>query len=179
LIPRDAGEAMLTLEPPDTFSLSAALGWLGLGNPAEALAELDGVSAGNRMHPAVLEVRWAVYAEMKRWDLALATAEDLIGVLPGKVDGWLHRAYALRRAPGGGLSQAWEALLPVAEKFPKQPLVAFNLACYACQMQRPDDAREWLRRAKRIEGGKEIVQMALADSDLEPLWPEIRADADK
>lgn len=167
---------MLKLEPPDTFSLSAALGWLELGNAGEALSELKGISTGNQSHPAVLEVRWAVYAEMKRWDLALESANELVRVLPGKVGGWLHRAYALRRAPGGGLAQAWDALLPAAEKFPKQSLVAFNLACYACQLQRLDEARLWLQRAAKIGGKAEVRKMALADSDLEPLWPEIRAD---
>ena len=168
---------MLNLEPPDTFSLSAALGWLGLGNAVEALAELEGVSPANRSHPAVLEVRWAIQAEMKQWNLALETAEELVRVLPGKVGGWLHRAYALRRAPGGGLAQAWDALLTAAKKFPKQPLVAFNLACYACQLHRMDDARHWLNRAMEISDKAEITQMALADSDLEPLWPEIKAGA--
>ena len=170
---------MLKLEPPDTFSLSAALGWLELGNASEALAELDGVSPENQSHPAVLEVRWAVYAEMKRWDLALESANELIRVLPGKVGGWLHRAYALRRAHGGGLAQAWDALLPAAEKFPKQSLVAFNLACYACQMHQLDDARHWLKRAAEISSEAGVREMALADSDLEPLWPEIRAKLSK
>lgn len=171
--------AMLKIEPPDTHALSAALGWLELGNTAEALAELDRISESNQPHPAVIEMRWAVYAGMKRWDLALESAEELVRVLPGMVDGWLHRAYALRRTPGGGLMQAWEALLPAAEKFPKQPLVAFNLACYACQLQRLDDARHWLQRAAKIGGKAEIKKMALADSDLEPLWPEIRAKSIK
>lgn len=169
----------MKLEPPDSFSLSAALGWLELGNAGEALAELDRVSVANQVHPAVLELRWAVYAEMKRWDLALESANELIRVLPGKVGGWLHRAYALRRVSGGGLSQAWDALLPAAEKFPKQMLVAFNLACYACQMQRLDDARHWLKRATKIGDEKGVREMALADSDLEALWPEIKAKSNK
>lgn len=164
---------MLKLEPPDTFSLSAALGWLELGNAREALAELEAVSNGNQSHPAVLEVRWAVYAEMKCWDLALESATELVRILPGKVGGWLHRAYSLRRVNGGGLAQAWDALLPAAEKFPDQPLVAFNLACYACQLQRLDDARHWLKSASKISGKAEINKMALADSDLEALWPEM------
>ena len=123
----------------------------------------------------MLEVRWAVFAELKQWDRALETANELVRVAPRKAGGWLHRAYALRRAPDGGLAQAWGALLPAAEKFPKQFLVAFNLACYACQMQQLDDARRWLKRASEISGETKVAEMALADSDLEPLWPEIWA----
>lgn len=166
---------MLKIEPPDTHALSAALGWLELGNAGEALAELDHISAVNQPHPAVLEVRWAVFAELKQWEHALETANELVRVAPRKAGGWLHRAYALRRAPDGGLSQAWAALLPAAEKFPKQFLVAFNLACYACQMQQLEDARHWLKRAMEISGETKVAEMALADSDLEPLWPELRA----
>ena len=166
---------MQKIEPPDTHALSAALGWLELGNAGEALTELDHISTANQPHPAVLEVRWAVFAELKQWDRALETANELVLVAPRKAGGWLHRAYALRRAPGGGLTQAWEALLPAAEKFPKQFLVAFNLACYASQMQQLDDARRWLKRASEISGETKVAEMALADADLEPLWPEIRA----
>ncbi len=55
--------------------------------------------------------------------------------------GWLHRAYALRRVANGGLPQAWDALLPAAEKFPGEPVIAYNLSCYACQMQQLDASR--------------------------------------
>jgi len=171
--------AMLKLEPPDNFALSAALGWLELGNAREALAELDHISPANQPHPAVLEMRFTVLAELKQWDEALAAASELVRILPNKAGGWLHQAYALRRASGGGLPQAWEALLPAAEKFPKQFLIAFNLACYACQLQRLDEARDWLKRAAKIKSETETLAMALADSDLEPLWPELRAKTSK
>jgi len=170
---------MQKIEPPDTHALSAALGWLELGNAGEALNELDHISIANQPHPAVLEVRWAVFAELKQWDHALEAANELVRVAPRKAGGWLHRAYALRRAPGGGLPQAWDALLPAAEKFPKQLLVAFNLACYACQMQHLDEARRWLNRASEIGGESKVMEMALADSDLEPLWAEILAKSTK
>jgi Flp pilus assembly protein TadD len=165
---------MPKLEPPDTHSLTAALGWLELGNPNEALAELGHVSPANQSHPGVLEVRWAALAELKQWEPALATASELARVAPDNASGWLHRAYALRRVANGGLPQAREALLPAAEKFPKEPVIAFNLACYACQMKQLDEARDWLKQATKAGGLEEITRMALADPDLEPLWPEIR-----
>jgi hypothetical protein len=52
-------------------------------------------------------------------------------------------------------------------------VIAYNLACYACQMKDLDRAREWFFRAMRIGGKVEIKKMALADADLEPLWEEI------
>jgi hypothetical protein len=40
-------------------------------------------------------------------------------------------------------------------------------------MQQLDAARVWLKRAIKIGGKEELKQMALADEDLKPLWPEI------
>ena len=165
---------MQPIEPPDSHHLSAALGWLGLGTAKEAHAELAKVSAANRNHPATLEVHWMVHAHEKDWARALETAQAELVAVPDDAAGWLHRAYALRRVKKGGLPQAWDALLPAAAKFPDEPVIPFNLACYACQMQQPDLAREWLHRA--IATGKKdaIKKMALADEDLKPLWPEIK-----
>jgi tetratricopeptide (TPR) repeat protein len=166
---------MAKLEPPDAFAISAALGWIELGNPTEALAELEQVTKANQNHPGVLEVRWAALAELKRWEPALAAASELVRVNPDNASGWLHRAYALRRIPNGGLVQAWEILLPAADKFPKEPIIPYNLACYACQLQQLDEARTWLKRAMKIGKPLEIKRMALTDEDLKPLWPEIRS----
>ena len=80
----------------------------------------------------------------------------------------------MRRVPGGGLRQAWEVLLPAADKFPREPVVAYNLSCYACQMQQLDIARHWLHRAVAAGQKEAIKKMALADADLQPLWAEIQ-----
>jgi len=165
---------MKPLAPPDSHHLDAAIGWLGLGCPDDARDELKMIPAGKQNHPDVLEVWWTLCVHEKEWPDALQIAELELTTAPGDAGGWLHRAYALRRAPGGGLPQAWEALLPAAEKFPKELLIVFNLACYACQMEKYDEARNWLKRATEISDQAKVTEMALADSDLEPLWPEIR-----
>ena len=165
---------MQGLEPSDLRHLDAATGWLGLGCAPEARAELDLISAARQRHPAVLEERWTLCAHEKRWAEALEIAEAELAVAPDDCAGWLHRAYALRRVPDGGLPRAWDALLPAAEKFPEEPVVAFNLACYACQRQQLDAARQWLQRAMKAGSRKAIREMALTDDDLKPLWAEIR-----
>ncbi len=63
----------------------------------------------------MLEARWLLCAHEKTWLDALVVADCEIATEPDAVAGWLHRAYALRRVKGGGLAQAWEALLPAAE----------------------------------------------------------------
>jgi tetratricopeptide (TPR) repeat protein len=165
---------MQPLEPPDTHFLSAAIGWMELGNMVEAEAELTRISPARQTHPDVLEARWLLYAEQQRWAEALQVARLLVQTAPKRPSGWLHQAYALRRAPDGSIAKAWEALLPAANRFPKQSIIPYNLACYAAQMQQLESARAWLRRALAIGDKEHIKALALADPDLEPLWPEVR-----
>ena len=165
---------MHKLEPPDTHYFIAAIGWMELGNLVEARAELAHVSAAQQEHPDVLEVRWSIAAEQKLWEEALEIAQTLLRCAPKRSSGWLHQAYALRRVPDGGVQKAWEALQPAFDKFPKEPTIAFNLSCYACQMRQLDAARDWLKRAVAIGGKEKVMGMALKDSDLEPLWDELR-----
>ena len=165
---------MHKLEPPDTHYFIAAIGWMELGNLVEARAELAHVSAAQQEHPDVLEVRWSIAAEQKLWEEALEIAQTLLRCAPKRSSGWLHQAYALRRVPDGSVQKAWEALLPAFDKFPKEPTIAFNLSCYACQMGQLDAARDWLKRAVAIGGKEKVVGMALQDSDLEPLGDDIR-----
>jgi tetratricopeptide (TPR) repeat protein len=165
---------MPKLEPPDIFFLSAAVGWMELGDAAEAGAELEKISAPNQRQADVLEVRWMLLAQAGRWDDALEITQALVQAAPNRSSSWLHRAYALRRAANGGLQQAWDALLPAHEKFPREATIAFNLSCYACQLQQLEEARSWFHRALKLGGKNEIKAMALGDPDLEPLWVEIR-----
>ena len=164
----------MALEPPDTHFLLAALGWMELGNLAEAKVELGRIAPERQAHPDVLEARWLICAEAKQWDEGLVAARALVEVAPERASGWLHRAYALRRALGGGLQQAWDALLPAHDKFPRESTIAYNLSCYACQMNQLDTARVWLKRAMGIGEKDSVKEMALSDPDLEALWAEVR-----
>lgn len=165
---------MQVIEISDIHRLNAALGWLGLNCTADARAELDAISPAHQLHPAVLEARWLVCAHEKTWHDALAVADQELATAPEAASGWLHRAYALRRVDGGGLTLAWDALLPAAEKFPTEPVVAYNLSCYACQLNQLEASRVWLKRAVEA-GGKDVIKkMALQDDDLKPLWAEIK-----
>jgi tetratricopeptide (TPR) repeat protein len=166
--------AMQNLEPPDTHFVSAAVGWLELGSPQDARSELERVSAAAKNHPDVLGVQWLIHAEEKDWAGALNVAGALLTVVPDNANGWLHRAYALRRVKDGGLQAAWDALRPAYEKFPKESTIPYNLSCYACQMGKLEEAREWLQKALKTGDKDRIKRMALDDSDLEPLWEEIK-----
>ena len=163
---------MKPLGHPDSFHLQAARGWLELGNPLEANEELEKISPALGVHPDVLEVRWQISAKAKQWEACVDLAEGLIALTPDNPFGWIHRSFALHELKR--TQEAWDNLIRVTKKFPEEPIIPYNLSCYACQMARTDDARKWLQRALKIGEQKRIKQMALKDADLEPLWDEIR-----
>jgi hypothetical protein len=166
------------LPPPDSFHLDAAAGWLLLDNPREAILELESIHDQHRHHPDVLELDWILRARQADWNACLKSGQALVEVAPDRATGWIHRAYALRRIEGGSLQRAWDSLLPAAERFPQEAIIPYNLACYACQQHDLPSARTWLKRALEIadRAGEKPhwIETALHDSDLEPLWAEIR-----
>lgn len=165
---------MKEMEPADRHVFLAALGWLELKNCAEAKVELGKLGLSLEENPDVLELKFMIHSEEADWASALEAARALVKAAPERASGWLHQAYALRRVTGGGLQSAWEALLPVADRFPEEPIVPYNLSCYSCQMDRMDDARQWLRRAMSCGSKADIKKLAMGDEDLKPIWGEIK-----
>lgn len=165
------------LEAPDSHFLNAAEGWFELGDCAEASAELAQLSETGTSHPHTLQLRWAIHARLEEWEKARDVADALVEGAPEMEAGWIHRAYATRRMPGGTIESAWLSLYPAAKLFPNEPIIPYNLACYECQLGRLSEAKAWLERALRIPKSepekRTIRRMALDDTDLEPLWPEI------
>jgi hypothetical protein len=49
-------------------------------------------------------------------------------------------------------------------------LIAYNLACYACQLGRAQESRTWLKRALELGKPEQINRMAAKDPDLQPLF---------
>ena len=164
---------MNPLDVSDIHRLRAAEGWFELGNDGEALGELDDISRPAINHPAVLDLRFQIFAKKGEWDVCRDIAEAITRQAPTSATGWLHLAYAARRATGGSEQAAFDILHPVAERFPDEPTIPYNLACYVCQLGRLSDAREWLKRAFAVGNVTQLKSMALGDRDLQPLWEEI------
>ena len=102
---------------------------------------------------------------------ALAVAETVVELLPGDLYGWIQRSFALHELKR--TAEAREKLKPAAKKFPKQHLVFYNLACYACQLGERKEALKLLGKAIDLAGKNDIRLKALEDPDLEPLWKDI------
>jgi TIR domain len=52
-------------------------------------------TAANRAHPDVLQLRWRMYADARKWDACLDIATALTTKTPERRFGWIHRAHAL------------------------------------------------------------------------------------
>jgi predicted Zn-dependent protease len=155
--------------------LRAAIGWLELGNPAEARAELAELSRDFQDHPDVLEARFWLASDQKLWAEALDVSRLLLSRAPDRVTGWVHQAYALRRIKDGSIELARDALLPAARQFPKENIVPYNLACYAAQLGQLQEAWDWLHKAMEAAGDIAVIKKrALKDEDLQPLWERIK-----
>ena len=97
------------LEPPDSHHLSAAEGWLLLGNHREANDELKQITLQARFHPDVLLVRWEIYARDQHWEFAHTIAHGMVALTPDEPVGWINRSFALHQMKR--TQEAWAHLL--------------------------------------------------------------------
>jgi tetratricopeptide (TPR) repeat protein len=163
----------------DQQHLTAATGWLELGDHISAFEELEKIDPLHRAHPDVLKLRWRVYAKARRWDCAFAVADGLTRVLPDEPEPFIWRSYAARLMPGGGLEQALQLLLDVATEFPDETAVPFDLARYNSQLGKLTEARNWLHIAFEVAERNGTAKIwkgrALDEKDLKRIWTEIGA----
>lgn len=132
------------------------------------MAEINHISLQARFHPRVLLARWEIAARQQQWEMAYAIAQGLVVLAPAEPAGWINRSialHAMKRTP-----EAWYNLLSAAEKFPQNLVVAYNLACYACQLGKFQEAQTWLRKAEDMDKENKVKWMALKDPDLHGLW---------
>jgi predicted Zn-dependent protease len=162
---------MPPLELSDQRHLEAADGWLGLGNWREANEELERITPQMQAHPSVLFVRYNVYAMAKKWEGAADIARTLSELVPDSSFGFVQMAFALHELKR--TKEAWNVLLPVVDRFPDDPIIRYNMACYACQLGDLKEAWRWLEKAIDLAGKDDIRKMALDDPDLEPLCDQI------
>jgi predicted Zn-dependent protease len=159
------------LQTPDRFHLQAAEGWLALGDQAEANDELEQISAANRAHPGVLQLRWRVHAIAGKWDVCLEMATVLTTTTPERRFGWVHRAHTLHQL--GRTQEAKDLLVSVANKFESNSTIPFHLARNCCGLGQMDEAFRWLQKAvAAVDHPAELLRLrkqVVEDPALEPL----------
>jgi predicted Zn-dependent protease len=161
------------LEPPDSHHLSAAEGWLELGNPAEAIAELTRIAPEQQAHPAVLELNWQILAHTKQWAYCLELAARMVSLHPGLPAGWIHRSYTLHELHR--TAEARDQLLPARTRFPNEVVILYNLACYECRLGNLPAARKWLQQAF----ARPNTQLWRVAAHNDPDLAELRTEVDK
>jgi Flp pilus assembly protein TadD len=169
--PQTLAMAQDAIEPPDSHILNAAVGWAELGLPAEALIELSRLSTSLLGHPDVLNLRWRLHAMKEDWEGALTVARAQLAVDPEQPESWINQSFALHEL--NRTREAFDTLVSVQEKFPKTGVIPYNLACYSCRLGELDDARVWIRRARKILGKDQLREMGADDPDLLPLRAEL------
>jgi tetratricopeptide (TPR) repeat protein len=157
-----------TLEPSEVERLNSALSWLGLGSWREALQEFDKLGPEARQHPDSLEVECLIHEQAGRFDKSSDAARIMIRFAPERAFGWFHLAFALDQLKL--TSHAYDTLLQVLEKFPKDWQMHYNMACYACKLQRWSDCWFWLEKAFNIGDARQLTLLAMEDPDLQPYW---------
>ena len=156
------------------FGFRAAQGWLELGCPADADAELAQLPEELKTEPDVLRLKFHVERLLRRFPEALAVSLGIIASAPDDKWGWLYRSHALHWL--GRSVEAYDLLEPMRQKFPDAFELPYDLACYCAQTGRVDEARKWLGEAFRLskKSSAAIETMALDDQDLRPIWDDIR-----
>jgi tetratricopeptide (TPR) repeat protein len=162
-------EAIMPLEPPDKHYWQAAIGYVELGMFAEADSQLDEIDPFNRAAPEVLSVRLAIYRGLGKWELMQQIAKRLNDFEPQNVQWTISLAYATRRTYS--IDVAMEILLNAEPKFPQEGAIPYNLACYYCQIQEMEKAKNYLEKAFKIDSIWR--KAALDDEDLKPLWKSL------
>ena len=161
----------MPLEPENQRLLTAAQGFLELGLPLDAHDEIESMDAEVRHVPEVLEVRVEIYRALKKWELMQTVAKKLTEAEPADSRWPLAWAYATRRAES--LDAARFILIAAWELHEKEPLIPYNLACYLCQIGKPEIAKDVIRHAFDLDPKMRLA--ALGDEDLRPLWDSIAA----
>ena len=153
----------MPLEPNDQRLLTAAQGFLELGLPLDANAEIESMDADVRHLPEVLAVRVGIYRALEAWPLMQVVARQLALYAPDEPVAW---AFATRRADS--LDAARIILVNAVERLPGVAVFLFNLACYEAQLGDVASAKAHLSRAIELRG--DLRLRALEELDLEPLW---------
>ncbi|NDF17934.1 MAG: hypothetical protein EB079_08230 [Verrucomicrobia bacterium] len=142
-----------------------AVGYANLGMVSDALGELELLSPAMAGDPGVLEFKLRLLERAQKWSEAAALAAKLAATHPDEARWFVAWAFAKRRSDS--LETASKILSEAASLHPKNPLIQFNLGCYAAQRGDLPTAQSHVKRAIELDHGME--KLAHEDPDLEPL----------
>ncbi len=128
--------------------------------PEDAIAELDELSVSSSL---VLHIRVDALFRLKNWEEASAICLPMTEQEPSDPGWWIQAAYSQRRARS--IESAETILRKALRHHPRHGLILYNLACYACVQDRPEEARELMLQALEVDPAQ-VLAMAKKDPDL-------------
>ena len=146
--------------------LAAAGGYLELGMLEDAVDELGKLPPPLRDSREAMGVCALIQLKASAWERLREVGGHLTRNWPDEANHWIWLAYATRRCHS--LAEAELVLLEALKHHDAEPMIHFNLACYAAQLGRLNDATTRLERAIAMDS--QFRRMALLDPDLKPLW---------
>jgi len=147
-------------------ALMAVDGYLTLGMPADATAELDGIAPAHQKASPVLRARIRILLHQRKWRQAEALAHEGSRRYPEENEFMVQRAFALHQQERG--DEALKVLLDAPAWIRRTGILHYNLACYEAQLGDIGTARQCIRRAIKIN--KAFGRNARKDPDLQRLW---------
>lgn len=142
-----------------------AVGYANLGMVNDALDELEHLSPSMATDGGVMEFKLRLLERGQKWSDAASLAAKLASSHPNEARWFVAWAFAKRRSDS--IETASKILSEAASLHPKDPLIQFNLGCYAAQRGDLNAAQTHVRRA--IELNHDLEKLAHEDPDLEPL----------
>lgn len=142
-----------------------AVGYANLGMVTDALQELEHLSPAMAGDGGVMEFKLRLLERAQKWSEAACLAAKLASSHPNEARWFVAWAFAKRRSDS--LETASKILSEAASLHPKDPLIQFNLGCYAAQRGDLKSAQTHVCRAIELDHGLE--KLAHEDPDLEPL----------
>jgi hypothetical protein len=127
--------------------LGYAEGYLLLGLKAEAVQALAEIEPEQRAATPVLVMTLTVNTERREWAGAAQLGAVVCEREPQVAGHWIQWAYATRRHMG--IEAARIILLRALRLHPREPMLAFNLACYEAQLGNLPSAVQFLNTACR------------------------------
>ena len=146
-------------------TLSYANGYRELGMFKEALEEIATLSERLASRLETLQLKLAIFFDAKDWAAAECIAEELAIREPADPGNLVNLAFAVRRSES--IAKAKAILAEAAKRFPNVAIIHYNLACYDCQDNELESAKEKLVQAISID--PKYLDTARLDDDLATL----------
>ena len=143
-------------------TLSYANGYRELGMFAAALDELSILPEEMASRLETLQMKLAIFFDAKDWAAAECVAKELTIREPADPGNLVNLAFAVRRSQSKAEAKA--ILTDAGKRFPNTAIIHYNLACYACQENDLESAKEKLVRAISLDPN--YLDTAKSDEDL-------------